>query len=144
MFANPMKNILFSIALLGFGSCSFAQTETTPNNQLLKFETLSHDFGTVYEGTIATYDFKFTNTGQAAAVLSNVQASCGCTTPKWPREPIAPGQTAVITAQYNSAGRPGSFHKTISVYSDAGNYTITITGNVIQKPEKPKSPVIVN
>ncbi|MEN9510610.1 MAG: hypothetical protein RLZZ370_429 [Bacteroidota bacterium] len=139
-----MKNILLTIALVGFGSCTFAQTETTPANQVLKFETISHDFGTVYEGTMATYDFKFTNTGQAPIVLSNVQASCGCTTPKWPREPIAPGQNAVITAQYNSAGRPGSFHKTISVYSDAGNYTLTITGNVVQKPEKPKSPVIVN
>ena len=139
-----MKNLFLSIALLGFGSCSFAQTDAPTNPQLLKFETVTHDFGTVYEGTMATYDFKFTNTGQNPAVLSNVQASCGCTTPKWPREPIAAGQSAVITAQYNSAGRPGSFHKTISVYSDAGNYTLTITGNVVQKPEKPKSPVIVN
>jgi hypothetical protein len=50
----------------------------------------------------------------------------------------------VIQAQYNSAGRPGAFHKTITVYSEAGNQVLTITGNVVQKPEKPKSPVIVN
>lgn len=119
-----------------------AQQAQTPN--VLKFETTSHEFGTVYEGTLATFDFKFTNTSSAPIVLSNVQASCGCTTPKWPREPIGAGESAVIQAQYNSAGRPGAFHKTITVYSDAGNQVLTITGNVVQKPEKPKSPVIVN
>jgi hypothetical protein len=137
-----MKNLLIIAGLFCLAAPVAAQQAQTPN--VLKFETTSHEFGTVYEGTQATFDFKFTNTGAAPIALSNVQASCGCTTPKWPREPIGPGESAVIQAMYNSAGRPGAFHKTITVYSEAGNQVLTITGNVVQKPEKPKSPVIVN
>lgn len=109
----------------------------------IKFEEISHNFGNVIEGEIAKYDFKFTNTGTEPLVLSNVQASCGCTTPKWPREPIAPGQSAVITAEYNSNGRPGSFTKNIFVKSNGGDVTLTISGLVIKEPEKPKSPIII-
>jgi hypothetical protein len=140
-----MKTLLATALLLAAGVTVRAQQGPSgqqPN--ALKFETMVHDFGTVYEGTMATFDFKFTNTSGAPVALSNVQASCGCTTPKWPREPIGPGESAVITAQYNSTGRPGSFHKTITVYTEGGNQVLTIQGNVVQKPEKPKSPVIVN
>jgi hypothetical protein len=137
-----MKHIFIAAAL--FLSTDLLSAQQTQSPSVLKFETTTHEFGTVYEGTLATFDFKFTNTGNAPIALSNVQASCGCTTPKWPREPIGPGESAVIQAQYNSTGRPGSFNKNITVYSDAGNQVLTITGNVVQKPEKPKSPVIVN
>ncbi|MBL7811442.1 MAG: DUF1573 domain-containing protein [Bacteroidetes bacterium] len=121
-----------------------APAASTPqSNAKLKMETVSHNFGTVIEGQIARYDFKFTNEGTEPLVLSNVQASCGCTTPKWPREPLAPGASAVITAEYNSNGRPGTFTKNIFVYSNGGDATLTITGIVSKEPEKPKSPVII-
>jgi hypothetical protein len=109
----------------------------------IKFEDVSHNFGNVIEGEIARYDFKFTNTGTEPLVLTNVQASCGCTTPKWPRDPIAAGASAVITAEYNSNGRPGSFTKNIFVKSNGGDVTLTISGMVIKEPEKPKSPIII-
>ncbi len=116
-----------------------AQQETST----IKFEEVSHNFGNVIEGEIAKYDFKFTNTGTEPLVLTNVQASCGCTTPKWPREPIAAGATAIITAEYNSNGRPGSFTKNIFVKSNGGDVTLTISGMVVKEPEKPKSPIII-
>jgi hypothetical protein len=107
------------------------------------FETSSHSFGNIIEGQIATYEFKFTNTGTEPLELTNVRASCGCTTPKWPRELIQPGQTNVIRAEYNSSGRPGTFSKNIFVTSNAGQSTLTISGNVIKEPEKPVSPIII-
>jgi hypothetical protein len=76
-------------------------------------------------------------------ILSNVSASCGCTTPKWPREAIAPGKSAVITAEYNSQGRPGTFTKSIFVKSNGGDVTLTISGNVVKEPEQPRSPIII-
>ena len=76
-------------------------------------------------------------------MLDNVSASCGCTTPKWPRETIAPGQSYVIVAEYNSQGRPGTFTKNIFVKSNGGEVTLTISGNVVKEPEKPKSPIII-
>ncbi len=84
-----MKKFLLSLASLFFVVGAFAQTqdelaEKTSNANLV-FETSSHSFGNIIEGQIATYEFKFTNTGTEPLELTNVRASCGCTTPKWPR-----------------------------------------------------------
>jgi hypothetical protein len=142
-----MKKFLLSLASLFFVVGAFAQTqdelaEKTSNANLV-FETSSHSFGNIIEGQIATYEFKFTNTGTEPLELTNVRASCGCTTPKWPRELIQPGQTSLVRAEYNSSGRPGTFSKNIFVTSNAGQSTLTISGNVIKEPEKPISPIII-
>ena len=143
-----MKKFLFSLLFAATAFAATAQDQekpaASPSNAKVKFETISHNFGSVIEGQIAKYDFKFTNPGTEPLVLSNVQASCGCTSPKWPREPIAPGATAVVTAEYNSSGRTGNFTKNISVYSNGGDVTLTITGIVVKEPEKPKSVIIGN
>ena len=69
-------------------------------------------------------------------VLNNVVASCGCTTPKWTNEPIAPGKEGTVTAIYNSKGRPGNFTKTITVThnGEGGTDYLTIRGNVNRAP----------
>lgn len=142
-----MKKFLFSLLLAATMGSAVAQDQPAAapaSNAKVKFETITHNFGNVIEGQIARYDFKFTNTGTDPLILSNVQASCGCTSPKWPREPIAPGASAVVTAEYNSSGRPGNFTKNIFVYSNGGDVTLTITGIVVKEPEKPKSVIIGN
>ncbi len=115
---------------------------------VLKFTKDTHDFGTIVEGKVASYDFQFKNEGNAPIIISNVAASCGCTTPYWTHEPVLPGKTGKITASYNSAGRPGPFTKTITVTSNAteASLILTINGNVNPKPtataaELAKSPV---
>lgn len=142
-----MKKFLLSLTSLFVAVASFAQTENAQeektSNANLVFENSSHSFGNIIEGQIATYEFKFTNTGTEPLELTNVRASCGCTTPKWPRELIQPGQSSVIRAEYNSSGRPGTFSKNIFVTSNAGQSTLTISGNVIKEPEKPVSPIII-
>jgi hypothetical protein len=102
----------------------------------LSFGKDSHDFGVVVEGTQATYDFEFTNGGDAPVIISNVSASCGCTTPFWTKEPVLPGKKGKVTASYNSAGRPGVFYKTVTVVSNAqnANVVLTIKGTVEPKP----------
>lgn len=141
-----MKKILMlGLAAMAFGLVS-AQTQNEPaqtSNAKIEFAEKSHNFGDVIEGQIAKYEFKFTNTGTEPLILQNVQASCGCTTPRWPREPIGPGESAIITAEYNSNGRPGTFNKSITVTSNAGDVVLTITGVVIKEASKPKSPVII-
>jgi Protein of unknown function (DUF1573) len=150
-----MKKLTFSLFAVALASSAMAQaantTETigTPSKTdsskaKIKFEDIAHNFGSVIEGQVARFDFKFTNTGTDPLVLTNVQASCGCTTPKWPREAIAPGASAVVTAEYNSAGREGNFTKNIFVYSNGGDATLTITGIVVKEAEKPKSVIIGN
>lgn len=109
-------------------------------NPVITFDKTTHDFGKINEadGRVTTV-FTFKNEGIAPLVLSNVRASCGCTTPKWTREPIEPGQTGEITVTYNPNGRPGRFQKTITVTSNANEPTtkLYIKGEVIPKPAKP-------
>ncbi len=100
---------------------------------VISFEETEFDFGKVAEGTQATHEFVFRNTGTAPLVLSKVQASCGCTTPFWTKEPVLPGKTGVISASYNSSNRPGAFNKSITITSNAnpGTTRVFIKGNVV-------------
>jgi hypothetical protein len=124
-----MKKFLGVLALIiGFAFQSNAQGS-------IRFKTEKHDFGRIKEGQQANYSFEFTNTGKTPVVISNVQPSCGCTTPEWTREPIMPGKTGKVTALYNSAGRPGNFNKTITVVNngETSQIVLTIQGSVIPK-----------
>lgn len=108
---------------------------TTGNINDLGFVTEEHDFKTVAEGPAAEYEFTFTNKGKEPIIISQVHASCGCTTPSWPKEPILPGKSAAIKASYATSGRPGPFTKNITVLSNAGSKILTIKGNVEKAPE---------
>lgn len=143
-----MKKVcLIAASLFAISFTGFAQTKTqapqatevkaNPNQPDFKFDKEVHDFGTVTEGVKATYDFKFTNTGKEPLIITSVNASCGCTTPEWPKEPIKPGATASIKAVYDSNGRPGAFTKSITVNSNAKTPTkiLTIKGNVEKGPQ---------
>jgi len=117
---------------------AFAWAQEKPG---LQFEKTQHDFGTIREeaGPVS-YEFVFTNTGKTPLVISNVRPSCGCTTPGWSKEPIAPGETGTITAQYNPNNRPGTFRKSITVTSNAEPSTsvLYIQGVVQPKPKTPE------
>ncbi|WP_310397981.1 DUF1573 domain-containing protein [Hymenobacter sp.] len=117
--------------------CLFALACTAQAQAVMQFETDSHDFGNVPEGTMATHEFRFKNTGNQPVVIANVQASCGCTTPDWTKTPVLPGKSGIIKAMYSSAGRPGVFNKTVTVTSNAAepSKVLTIKGAVLTKAE---------
>ena len=110
-----------------------AATSLTTDN--LAFKTDSHDFGSVEEGPTAEFVFQFKNTGKEPLVIQRVQPSCGCTTPDWSKEPIAPGKTGMVKASYGTQGRPGHFDKTLTVFSNAGTKVLSIKGDVAKAPE---------
>ena len=103
---------------------------------VINFEKKNYDFGKVKEedGKITT-TFSFKNEGNSPLVINRVQASCGCTTPTWTKEPIEPGKSGSIVVTYNPLGRPGIFVKTITVYSNATDEQtiLIIKGDVIPK-----------
>ena len=101
----------------------------------LTFETMEHDFGKITEGSKVEYEFKFTNTGEAPLIISEVKASCGCTTPSWPKGVIKPGMSDIIKVEYNSTGRPGQFSKGIVVTSNTypNQNILKISGVVFSK-----------
>lgn len=108
---------------------------------VLTFDKELHDFGSVPEGTMATHEFRFKNTGNQPIIIANVQASCGCTTPDWTKTPVLPGKTGIVKAVYSSAGRPGVFNKTVTVTSNATSPSsvLTIKGNVLNKEQMKSS-----
>ena len=115
---------------------------------VITFEKTDHDFGKINEadGRVSVV-FEFKNEGMSPLVLSNVRASCGCTTPTWTKEPVEPGQKGSITVTYNPNGRPGRFQKTVTITSNATEPTtrVYIKGEVIPKSAQPvnKYPVTI-
>lgn len=105
----------------------------------IEFEKNTHDFGVVEEGATPTYEFVFKNIGDDTIVLSSVKPSCGCTSPFWSKDPIAPGNSGKIKVIYNSKGRPGPFNKAVNVVSNAENehVVVHIRGIVNKAVEKP-------
>ena len=116
-----------------------APVVVNPNAAKMNFKEESYNFSEIPEGPQVTHEFKFSNTGKEPLILSNVRASCGCTTPSWPKEPVLPGKDAVILVTYNTQGRPGAFTKTITITSNADepSKVISIKGEVVKaEPEK--------
>ncbi|MEK6477702.1 DUF1573 domain-containing protein [Catalinimonas sp. 4WD22] len=108
-----------------------------------EFEESSYDFGSITEGDVVEHIFKFTNTGEAPLVIQSASASCGCTVPSYPREPVAPGESGEIQVKFNSANKPGIQNKTVSITANT-NPTITrltIKSNVMPKGEQAAGPV---
>lgn len=113
-----MKKLILAIILSVFGLFAYA----TGNGEAdIKFEKTSHNFGTFPESSPkVTCTFKFTNTGDKLLVIHQAMASCGCTVPQFPKEPIKPGESGEITVTYNGAGKfPGHFKKSITIRTNA-------------------------
>lgn len=111
----------------------------TQQLESIQFEKTIHDFGTVKEedGAIV-YEFKFINNSLDSLKVLNVKASCGCTTPGWSREAIAPNQSGYIKAQYNTHNRPGSFNKSLTVTTNLPENAVQrlyIKGIVMPRPK---------
>ncbi len=115
-----MKKVtVLILALLVSGGIMFAQGTAENEVELvdgakISFTNTLHDFGANPQGTPVSHSFIFKNIGNEPLVLQNVKASCGCTTPYWPKEPILPGQESKIDVKYNMA-RAGNFTKSITV-----------------------------
>ena len=118
-----------------------AKPATTTNNTVasptgptttMEFPETTFDFGEVDEGEKVSHVYKFTNTGSEPLVISNAKGSCGCTVPKWPKNPIAPGETGDILVEFNSKGKTGKQTKrvTITANTDPAQTFLTITGQV--------------
>jgi LEA14-like dessication related protein len=95
----------------------------------------SYNFGKVTEGEIVTFNFRFKNTGTKPLIVTNANASCGCTVPERPEAPIEPGEESFIKVKFNSEKRVGQTHKTVTVTSNAEPPfpELLLTGEVMEK-----------
>jgi len=126
----------FSLPILVLFVMALANLSLVQAQPKIVFDQMSHDFGSFKESAgLQTYSFEFTNKGNAPLILNAVNASCGCTSPEWTRQPVAPNAKGMIKVTYNPANRPGSFTKTVTVLSNAenNNVILTISGSVNEK-----------
>lgn len=115
-----------------------SQTATDADPSTLgafQFSEMEYDFGTIQEGKVIERVFNFTNNGQAPLVISNITASCGCTSPDWTKTPVKPGETGFVKVIFNSAAKSGSQSPTVTIQANT-NPSVTrlrMTGSVTPK-----------
>ncbi len=122
-----MKKLLFLITFVFSATFLWAQSEA-------KFNETSHKFGDVPQNVPATTIFKFKNTSKAPLIIETATASCGCTSPQYPKTPILPGKTGDIRVAYNAAAI-GRFSKSVTVKFAKVEQPVVlmIEGNVLEK-----------
>ena len=119
-------------------SVSFLLILTIYGQSKLTFDVTDHNFGNILEEAgPAEYTFNFINNSDAPLRITNVKASCGCTTPGWTREEVMPGDSGFVKARYNPRNRPGKFRKSLRITTTdaASNQTLYISGVVKPKPK---------
>ena len=136
-----MKKFLSLLTLVALvATVSFAQDSA--DSPKMDFETLEVDYGTIDQGSEPLRVFKFTNTGGTPLVITNTKGSCGCTVPKWPKEPILPGEESAIEVRYDT-NRVGHFTKRVTLTTnenEENTVVLTIKGKVNKKEAAPNLP----
>jgi hypothetical protein len=133
-----MIRLCFFIGIVCIATSSLAQTNTEIKGPVISWDVLTYDFGDITQGDKVSHVFKFKNTGNEALIITNVEVTCGCTTPKgWPRDPIMPGGEGELTVSFNSAGRFGKQNKVVTVTSNSVGQTnqVMISANVLEKKD---------
>ena len=122
------KAILF--ILLIFAPLALSAQASGP---MISFDMDTIDYGEIVKGSDGGRTFTFENTGDAPLEIQGVRSSCGCTIPKKPEAPIAPGEKGETTVRYDT-NRVGVFRKTITVNTNVASASIIalkIKGNVL-------------
>ncbi|MGA0558870.1 DUF1573 domain-containing protein [Larkinella sp. VNQ87] len=140
-----MKTVVISLLLLiGLVACN--QTKKDSTNELsdkmpkiVFADTGVYDFGDITEGDTVSRQFKFKNEGEFPLIINNIQASCGCTTPEWPKKPIAPGEEGTIKVLFNSQGKRGVQNKTVTVYANTDPAYTELAFRVMVNPRADSS-----
>ncbi|MCG8310393.1 MAG: DUF1573 domain-containing protein [Cytophagales bacterium] len=135
---NNIKSLEKRVAALEGKSGAHPAT-TLENNvsdaelPVMTFETKEYDFGSINEGDVVDYTFKFTNTGKSPLIINKATATCGCTVPKWPKDPILPGAKGEIQVQFNSENRKNLQTKYVNINANTKPEItrLKITGNVV-------------
>jgi hypothetical protein len=147
-----MKKSIFLLgaAVIFLASCDVRKkdkvaVDNQPTQQLVikdpttvRIIDTAYSFGTIAEGDIVTYNFRFVNTGKNPLIISNASASCGCTVPEKPEKPILTGDTGFIKVKFNSDHKVGPVNKNVTVSSNAEPAFpyLVIKGEVKPKKEK--------
>ena len=123
---------MLSLVVSVIALAGFAQTGAKKAEDVVKFKEIRHNFGKIKQGVPVTYDFEFLNVGNEPVIIETATASCGCTTPTWPQQPVMKTKADKIKAGFNAAA-PGAFEKTVFVKIKGIDvpYELKIAGEVL-------------
>src|SRR5690606_34226755 len=145
---NIFKTVLLGAALATLVACGNSGngdneeelSDTVANKAatgggIIEFEETAFDFGEVKEGEVIEHVYTYTNTGKTPVILSQVSASCGCTTPSYTQTPVLPGKSGEIKVSFDSNGQVGKQQKIVTIASNAENgvTTVQLKGEVLPK-----------
>lgn len=143
---NILRSIFICITLATLVSCGNSRSNEDQSSDTLvneaamaggkiEFAEPIFDFGQVKEGEVVEQVYAYTNMGTAPVILSQVSASCGCTTPSYTQTPVLPGQSGEIKVSFDSNGQVGKQQKIVTIVSNADNKvaTIQLRGEVLPK-----------
>ncbi|MBD1426328.1 DUF1573 domain-containing protein [Sphingobacterium arenae] len=142
---NILKSFFICFAFAALVSCGNAgnkeeqATDTTASDLVqggkIEFEESVYDFGEIKEGEVVDHVYTYTNTGTAPIILSQVSASCGCTTPSYTQTPVLPGKSGEVKVSFDSNGQVGKQQKIVTISSNAENRvtTVQLKGEVLSK-----------
>jgi len=105
----------------------------------ISFDEDEHDFGKIQQGEVVSHTFEFTNTGKSVLIIGTVKASCGCTVPEWPKDPIKPGEKGQIKVVFDSDGKRGQINKSVSVMGNIPKTKVLHFRAEVTKDEKTKT-----
>jgi Protein of unknown function (DUF1573) len=137
-----MKSIFLAVTVTLFSFSAIAQVAVNAKKkaeEVVKFKEVKHSFGKIKQGVPVTHNFEFSNISETPVIIENASATCGCTTPVWPQQPIMQTKNDKITAGFNAAS-PGPFDKTIFVKVKGIDYPLElkITGEVLSAADYAK------
>lgn len=143
-----MRTILIFIFTIAIAACGTKENKNTAveipltadgkvdTSKLPKFSFVNdaYDFGQIKQGEKVSYSFKFKNTGSTPLIISSASASCGCTVPSYPEEPIQPGQESQVDVVFDSQGKMGMQTKTITLVSNTipNTKVLYLRGEIIE------------
>lgn len=119
--------------LINVPSTASDEEVDTENLPAFDFEEEVFEFGEISQGEKVKHIFRFINSGKSDLIISNATGSCGCTVPTWPRNPIAPGEEGEIEVVFDSNGKQGRQHKTVTLVANTlpNTKVIAIKGDVL-------------
>jgi len=140
MWIKPVTGLLilwflsFSCSLEKSGDQLNSGTDLQGIGGEISFEKSEHDLGTVLQGETVGYNFAFTNTGEGSLLILDADASCGCTIPRFSKEPIPPGGSGMVEVVFDSTGRMGKQSKTVTLQTNGKLRVVklTIRANIIK------------
>ena len=124
IFPVILAFVIFSCSAGPERSGDNGNSKNTDGNPGITFTKTAHNFGKVIQGETVGFNYTFENTGSAGLLIIEAKASCGCTVPRYSKEPIPPGGKGSIEVVFDSSGRMGNQKKTVTVKTNADSQPV--------------------